>query len=296
MGFRVVAAAGVLVLGLGAVVGACGLDVTGSGGPAPGGEVDGGVDATFDGGAGPDTSIADAGEAGTEPNGADADAGAETGARDADCVAQQPPRMVRVGSVCVDETEVTNDQYRSFLAAANLPVPSAVCTWNATFVPDAGPPPGDAFPVLVNWCDAQAYCTWAGKRLCGKLGGGSLTDDNDTEDPTKGQWAHACTNAGATAFPYGNTFNPTACASGDVHPTAALSTCQGPAEGLFDMSGNVWEWVDACNGAGGADDDCAIMGGSFQSTTDSELKCRAHSSGKRADIPHMATGFRCCSP
>jgi hypothetical protein len=31
------------------------------------------------------------------------------------------------------------------------------------------------FPITnVDWCDAYAYCAGIGKRLCGKIGGGTL--------------------------------------------------------------------------------------------------------------------------
>ncbi len=298
---RVLLAAG--VVGLGVIAVACGLDVSGSGGgdTADGGDPDATVDVVSHDA--PDTG-GDEGVGNVE-GGPGRDGGSDAkiadgapDAYDSGCVALQPPAMVRVGSVCIDVTEVTNDQYRAFLASPAPPTPSSVCTWNTSFVPDAGTPLQDTLPVLVNWCNAQAYCQWAGKRLCGKLGGGSLPDNNDPEDPTKGQWAHACTNGGdaSTIYPYGATYDASACGTPVIHPVGVLGTCQGPVQGLFDMSGNVWEWTDACNGSSGQQDDCALMGGQYNSGDPNQLKCRNHVSGKRADQPFGATGFRCCSP
>jgi formylglycine-generating enzyme len=293
---RRLALLGALATG-GGIALACGLDVSGSGAEATsdGGGTD---DATVEGGR-PDAPPPFADEAGADvvaAGDAGADAGRDAANPDA-CVAKHLPLMVKVAGVCIDTTEVTNSEYLDFIGAPDPPALTPECAWLKTFVPDAGLPPADLSPVLVNWCAAQAYCTWAGKRLCGKLGGGSLTANPDTEDPKKGQWAAACTNDGALTYPYGNTPDAGVCTSASMHPVEALAACQGPAPGLYDLSGNVWEWVDACNtgGAGGPTDDCSIMGGQF-SSPDVQLKCRAHFTAKRNEVPYGATGFRCCGP
>ena len=276
---------------------ACGLDVSGAGvGATDGGGVD---DATVEGGPRADAPppTGDEGGADVAPGG-DAGADARLDATNPDaCVGKHLPLMIKVAGVCIDTTEVTNSEYLEFIAAPDPPALTPECAWLTGFVPDSGLPPSDLSPVLVNWCAAQAYCTWAGKRLCGKLGGGSLPANNDTDDPKKGQWAAACTNDGALAYPYGATYDAGACGTPTIHPVQALASCQGPATGLYDLSGNVWEWVDACNKGAtpGPGDDCSIMGGEY-SSSDVQLKCRAHFTAKRNEVPYGATGFRCCGP
>jgi formylglycine-generating enzyme len=301
MSARVLVAAG--VLGLGTLVFACALDLSGTF-DASGDGGDGGGDATSDAtsdGAGlAEGSTAADGGADVDDGTAPGDGGGDARQQDADCVAKHPPAMVRAGTVCIDVTEVTNDQYLAFLGAPDIPVPSPECSWNPSNVPEGGTlTAGDTRPVGVNWCDAQTYCIWAGKRLCGKLGGGSLPQNNDADDPAKGQWAAACSNAGAQAYPYGNTFEAGACGSPGLRPVAVRPDCQGPVPGLFDMSGNVWEWVDACSKTGpaaGPLDQCEYMGGSYPSGLDpNQTKCRDHFSGNRNDVPFGLTGFRCCS-
>jgi len=112
----------------------------------------------------------------------------------------------------------------------------------------------------------------------------------------------ACTNGGATAFPYGGSYVAGACNGGGyAHPAASkavgsVAGCHGaasPFTAIVDMSGNVAEWEDACAGATGAGDLCRRRGGSFADGP-TGLRCDADDGAAR-DATSDTTGFRCCS-
>ena len=211
------------------------------------------------------------------------------------CPAGLPgPTLVQVpspsgGSYCVDRTEVTNADYAAFLIAS--PPTSgqlSSCGWNATYVPPYGWPAAgkDSYPVVwVDWCDAYAFCAWAGKRLCGKS-----------------EWYNACSAGGTRTYPYGSTYNTTACVGGDYDGTpgyggtdyaqqaGSVVSCEGGYPGLFDLSGNVFEWQDSCSGT---PDYCLFGGGAFGSGA-SQLECGAGISASR-DTRYPTMGFRCCT-
>jgi hypothetical protein len=94
------------------------------------------------------------------------------------------------GRYCIDSTEVTNAHYAAFLAMS--PTPSS--GWPAPV--DQGRHP----VTFVDWCDAFAFCRWAGKRLCGKIGDGANAPA-DLANAAKSQWFNACTAGGTKAYP-----------------------------------------------------------------------------------------------
>ncbi len=221
-----------------------------------------------------------------------------------DCAGHAGPESVRVGTYCIDSTEVSVADYAAFLAdAPPLAQQADDCSWNRHLEPqefsseDLLPPvPGVRrnFPVdHVDFCDARAYCAWAGKRLCGKLGGGALPEG---ADPADSEWFNACSSAGAFQYPYGNTFDESPCAvTGDYHAVGSQPSCEGAVPGVFDLIGNVWEWEDSCAGDAASPEtmNCSRRGGAV-ATVPSSWDCgNAGASARRQRQGDM--GIRCCS-
>ena len=217
---------------------------------------------------------------------------------------------------CIDSTEVTNAQYAQFLAA-NVAATGQDerCGWNQSYQPAEkatnGPPCSTFDPtarpdhpvVCVDWCDAQAYCHWAGKRLCESPGGGSV---GDWTVANASEWVIACSGDQLTnrPYPYGMTAEPGRCVDEQypapmpsLQPVKTALMCEGGVPGLFDMSGNAGEWHNNCaakaGDAKGDSDDCPPLGGSFASKP-SDSSCTASTPFLRGQVAGDV-GFRCCA-
>jgi len=142
-----------------------------------------------------------------------------------------PAHMVNLAAYYIDKYEVTNGQYKAFIDATGHKSPSHF--ENRTY------PDGKVdHPVTeVTWYDARDYCTWAGKRL-----------------PTDAEWEKAARGTDARSYPWGNVFGVNRANTpqfwvaldreGDTSPVGAFEDGKS-AYGLYDMSGNVWEWTDS---------------------------------------------------
>ena len=206
---------------------------------------------------------------------------------------------VMVGNYIIDGTEVTAAAYGDFLAIEFDPeyfaqlLPQG-CEFKSDFTPDQFPAePSDFIPVVgIDWCDAMAYCTWAGKHLCGAIGGGEAPL-NEVQNPATNEWYRACTGGGISNYPYGLMYDPTACNTSDagwnqLTDVGGLPNCEGGFDGLFDMSGNVWEWTNSCNDQ----NECQRRGGSLFSNGPNS-RCGIDSLRTR-DYRADSQGFRCC--
>ncbi|MDW8249451.1 MAG: SUMF1/EgtB/PvdO family nonheme iron enzyme [Myxococcales bacterium] len=268
-----------------------------------------------------------AGAAGESPGGVGGSAGqASLDGVCPEASALPGPLMVRLQTpdgvpYCMDSTEVTQAQYAAFLASPDLPTPGSehkACKWNGVYYPNVGEGgcANEAFYTpektpdtsvgCIDWCDAYAYCKWAGKRLCGRVGGG-VVNVGEENDANKSQWYNGCSQGGKSKYPYGDTYQGKACHGKDAvegsteeEKLAAVSKakegCAGeelPYSKLLDLSGNHWELEDACEGDLPSDG-CRIRGGSYGSGEE-QLRC-GNTEGffSRTGDYTPQLGFRCC--
>lgn len=211
------------------------------------------------------------------------------------------PALVSVGGVfLIDATEVTVAQYRQFVTAKNGDVSGqiAACSWNQSYFEEVAYEPDDEPITMVDWCDANAYCAWAGKRLCGRVGGGPIATA-ELDDQTLNQWYLACGGPSGRQDPNDDLECNLSMGFRSVAPVATYPKCEGYYPGVFDMLGNVWEWVDGCETNTGPDDICNLMGGS---TINGDSYCSFHFDNSGVDEAPwhrsekvLYAGIRCCA-
>jgi formylglycine-generating enzyme len=89
----------------------------------------------------------------------------------------------------------------------------------------------------VDWCDAYAYCKGVGKRLCGKIGGGSADYNTGWNNAARDQWHSACTSGGVETYPYGSTYQPQTCngldhGAGATVAVGSMTACESSVSGF----------------------------------------------------------------
>ncbi|MEE8493129.1 MAG: SUMF1/EgtB/PvdO family nonheme iron enzyme [Nitrospirales bacterium] len=156
--------------------------------------------------------------------------GARDGGRD-----EYPNHEVFLDVFYIDTYEVTNGRYLEFIGATGHRKPQHLTRpdrnlWEGGLMPETIV----NRPVInVDWDDAQAYCTWAGKRL-----------------PTEAEWEKASRGADERRFPWGNVeptdkhlnYNQRWVGHRTLLPVGSYEAGRSPY-GLYDTAGNVFEWV-----------------------------------------------------
>lgn len=151
--------------------------------------------------------------------------GSPPGGGDSD---ESPQHAVFVPAFFMDQREVTQGQYAEFAKATGFPK-AAVPVFQEEMSNITGP---DLPVVGISWDGAKAYCEWTGKRL-----------------PTEAEWEKAAGGEDSFKWPWGNeAMDRAANLLGEedgyrfLAPPAAFESGRSPY-GLYDMAGNVAEWV-----------------------------------------------------
>lgn len=127
--------------------------------------------------------------------------------------------------VAVGRTEVTFAQWQACLDAGGC----------GTRTPDDAGWGRSTSPVIdVNWNDAQAYVGWLRQRT-----------GRPYRLPSEAEWEYACRAGTTTAYPFGDAIGP-ALANYDRQRAGTREVASYPPNpwGLYDLNGNVWEWVE----------------------------------------------------
>ena len=183
---------------------------------------------------------------------------------------------ITVAAFWIDQHEVTNAEYKKFLDENETDQQPLAHWLGGTF-----PPGQENHPVKgVTWDQAAGYCAWANKRL-----------------PTEAEWEIAARGPGPEPplYPWG----PDPVAGGqiddlpltDTYEVGTKSFNKSPFE-VYDMAGNVWEWVGEPYYGPVTDGHKVLRGGRHGLLVDMAYRQQAEPNDGRF-VPFA--GFRCAT-
>ena len=208
---------------------------------------------------------------------------------------EEPINLVILDNYYIDQFEVTNARYAECVNAGycNMPSSSSSYSREKYFRNNEY----DDYPVVnVSWFDAQDYCEWRGGYL-----------------PSEAKWEKAARGGlEGKLYPWGD--EPPTCKIGssngakfnddaDCHytDTERVGLYGANEYGLYDVAGNVWEWVDEWYDVypGGdptfsdsfGEEARVLRGGSWENDEDFLRVANRHYQNPESTYPHL--GFRC---
>jgi formylglycine-generating enzyme required for sulfatase activity len=208
---------------------------------------------------------------------------------------ERPPHSKTVSSFMMLPCEVTESQYDSCVAVGRCTqahYADGQCRqWNGSafvkaYVPAAAR--GGTNPVVcVTWHQAQQYCGFRGMQL-----------------PSEVQWEYAARGGSEGRYPWGNA--PASAGRMVISGTGGprpVGSCAPNGFGLYDMTGNVWEWVRDTYAPDTYMNDTAgnvsgfyrvIRGGGWNSTPGQATVFNRE--WFAPDFGEVSIGFRCVAP
>ena len=143
---------------------------------------------------------------------------------------EAPAQDMDLPAFMIDTFEVTNADFANFVEATGYVTyregEESAQNWRAAYAEGK-----DNHPVVfVTFEDAQAFCEWAGKRL-----------------PTEFEWEKAARGPEGYLYPWGNDYDAAMLNGKDrsLRGTTAAGSYPPNSYRLFDVAGNVKEWVES---------------------------------------------------
>jgi formylglycine-generating enzyme required for sulfatase activity len=198
---------------------------------------------------------------------------------------EKPVHTVYLNDFYIDRYEVTNALYKVCVTEGACNKPQNTGNYD-------NPNYADHPVVYVDWNMAQAYCEWRGAQL-----------------PTEAQWEKAARGIDERTYPWGEGIscskaNYLGCV-GDTKPIGSYESNISPY-GVYDMAGNVWEWVadwysekydqnsSAENPLGPDSGQYRVLRGGAWNQDEYLLRTSARLGSEPSDV-YLSFGFRCAS-
>jgi formylglycine-generating enzyme required for sulfatase activity len=195
---------------------------------------------------------------------------------------EKPARLARVKDFLISRYEITFDQYDAFAKATGRSLPA-----------DEGWGRGSRPVVNVTWDDARSYAQWLSEQT-----------GHNYRLPTEVEWEFAMAGGFHGIYWWGNRFEQGReiclnCGTDwDGRRTAPVGSAMANTFGLYDMGGNVMEWVHDClpgsdDGGRPGDRGCVmrvVRGGAFDKPDDA-IRTTARRA-LQANTGYSMVGFR----
>jgi len=146
---------------------------------------------------------------------------------------EKPVHTVKLKALKLSQNEITFEQYDTYTNEEGKPLAD-----------DEGWGRGNRPVINVSWNDVQLYLNWLNKKLKPK---------KKYRLPTEAEWEYATRAGSSTKYSWGDSIT---CAKarygyyvdqcGKQKSTDPVGSFSPNAFGLYDVHGNVWEWVEDC--------------------------------------------------
>lgn len=204
---------------------------------------------------------------------------------------EAPQRRVTIRAFAAGKYDVTLKQYSAFVTATKRPIANGcffAFSKNPSWRDPGYPQAGDHPVVCVTWGDAQDYAQWLSKKT-GK----------HYRLLSEAEWEYAARAGSKTAYPWGAAasheyanyggdapYTPLALGRDKWIYTSPVGSFPPNKFGLYDMHGNVFQWVQDCHGESYAE---LPVNGSANDPTDCKVRvARGGAWGERSAVMRSA--------